>query len=406
MQRGNALDALLGAKHVDVDARYQHPPFAGWRAFHFASVDRDPEATQRLVAAGCDTTSPAPNELVGTAWLDAIEGLSNNAFTSYVTACKAAPDSVEFLNYRDPAGRTALHVAAILGSGPLVRLMFELGLEDASPSDIAGNTPLSLTIQHAHPSKSSIQALLDLGAKPSAEHVVEAASRGLSRVVALLVAAGAPVPPGVSRRTLKHAVGVATKLRSSAAHAPVLESSVLLNEAIARDDREALRLLLATGAHDVSQVLARAAACGSVRMINMLLAVPGVDTEARVTDPVCAFDGGTALHCDVASYEPRDEQVRLLIAAGANVNAELSCGLRAMDVTNHHRIKGLLAAHGAFYAPYEASAARSTFRTTQRLLVSLQNNDFKEMRLAIVAGADANATDMLGNRALHNDSHI
>ena len=118
MQRGDALDALLSAG-LDVDARYEHPPFDGWRAFHFASADRDPEATQKLVAAGCDTTSPAPNALVGTAWLDAIEGLSINAFTSYVTACKATTNSLEFLNHRDPAGRTAIHVAAILGSAPL-----------------------------------------------------------------------------------------------------------------------------------------------------------------------------------------------------------------------------------------------------------------------------------------------
>ena len=125
MQRGNALDALLGSTHVGVDACYEHRPFEGWKAIHFASADRDPEATQKLVAAGCDTTSPAPNDLVGAAWLDAIEGLSNNAFTSYVSACKAAPNSLEFLTYHDPAGRTAIHVATILGSGPLVRITTE-----------------------------------------------------------------------------------------------------------------------------------------------------------------------------------------------------------------------------------------------------------------------------------------
>jgi hypothetical protein len=61
----------------------------------------------------------------------------------------------------------------------------------------------------------------------------------------------------------------------------------------------------------------------------------------------------------------------------------------------------LLAAHGAQHAPYASSAARSAFRTTERLLLALQHNDFAEMRAAIAAGADPDAKDLLGNVSIH-----
>lgn len=147
----------------------------------------------------------------------------------YVSACKAADDPAAFLNWTDPAGRAALHVAAVLGSGTLMHLLFELGLANASPTDIAGNTPLSLAIQHAIPSMSCVRALVRHGAKPSAEDVQSAVSRGLAPLVALLVGAGAPTPSGVSRRTLKLAVGAAAKLLSSKP-VSVLGSEFLLNE--------------------------------------------------------------------------------------------------------------------------------------------------------------------------------
>jgi hypothetical protein len=247
LQRPAALHALLAecAKHIDVNATYEHQPFAGWRAFHFATVDRDAESAAQLAAAGCDT-APAPNELLGASWLDILEGLGNNEFTSYVSACRAAQDPAAFLSWHDPAGRTALHVAAIIGSGPLVRLLFELGLQDFAPADAVGNTPLTLAIQHGFPSMGCIQALIIHGSKPTQEHVLSAVSRGLSRLVALLVGSGAPVPPGVSRRAVKMAVGAAggvERPRSSSTPESILGSEVLMNESIARDNLEAFKVL-------------------------------------------------------------------------------------------------------------------------------------------------------------------
>jgi hypothetical protein len=401
LQRPASLDSLISEcpKNLDVDACYGHPPFAFWRAFHFSSADRDSEAAAKLAAAGADT-APPPNELFGTAWLDMIEGLGNNDFVSYISACKAAEDPVAFLGWTDPAGRAALHVAAVVGSGPLVNLLFELGLTNASPTDIEGNTPLGLAIQHALPSLSCVQALLDHGATPTAEHVVSAASRGLARLVALLVGSGAPTPPGVSRRTLKIAIGAAAKLRSSGP-VSMLGSDVLINEAVARDNIAVFRVLFATGAHDAASLLARTAACASVRILEVLLAHPGVDPNARINAPGCVFHGGTALHCAVSSFEAREAHVQALIAAGADVNAQLPCGFRPIDMATHSQMRALLAAHGAQHASYESTAARSAFRTTERLLVALQHNDFAEMRLAVAAGADPNAADLLGNGSMH-----
>ena len=342
MQRTEALDALLCEclDCVDVNALYEHAPFVGWRAFHFANADRDAELAAKLAAAGCDT-SPAPNDLLGLTWLDVVEGLSNNDFVGYLNACKAAADPVAFLQWTDPAGRGVLHVAAIIGSGPLVQLLFDLGLTNASPTDIAGNTPLSFAVEHMLPSLSCIQALIDRGAKPTAEHVVNAASRGLARLVALLVGSGAPVPPGVSRRAMKAAVGLVSKIHVPLAEASMLKSDVLMNEAIARDNIAAFRVLLATGAHDAASLLARTAACASVRILEVLLAHPGVDPNARINAPGCVFHGGTALHCAVSSFEAREAHVKALIAAGADVNAQLPCGFRPIDVATHSQMRTL-----------------------------------------------------------------
>jgi hypothetical protein len=83
------------------------------------------------------------------------------------------------------------------------------------------------------------------------------------------------------------------------------------------------------------------------------------------------------------------------------VNAELPCGLRAIDVANHAATRALLAFFGGRHAACENTPARSTFRSTQRLLVALQNSDFADMRRAISGGADVNAADLLGTNALH-----
>ena len=158
---------------------------------------------------------------------------------------------------------------------------------------------------------------------------------------------------------------------------------------------------MATGAHDVSQTLPRVAACGSLRMLKTLLAVPGVNVNARLRAPGCPFDGATALHCCVSSYEPRLDHVHALLEAGVDVNSELPCGLRPCDVVNHSQTRRMLASHGGAHAPYQNTASRSAFRAAQSLLVALQNCNFTDMRRAISEGASVHTTDMMGNSALH-----
>jgi hypothetical protein len=291
LQRPAALDALLYEcpKSLAVDDCYQHAPFAGWTAFNFTPADRDAVSGAKLAAAGCDTSS-APDGHVGTAWLDALEGLGDNNHSGFVGAFAAAADPHDFLNWRDPAGRTVLHNAAILGSAPLVHLLFELGFKDASPVDLTGDSPLTLAVQHSIPSFTTIRALLDNGATATADHVARAAVSGQARAAALLVGSGAPVPPGVTRRTLKNALAAARELRAAPA-ASVLRSDVLLCEAIARSNHEAVEFLMATGAHDASRTLPRVAACGSLRMLKTLLAVSGVSVNARLCAPGKGAEG-------------------------------------------------------------------------------------------------------------------
>jgi hypothetical protein len=69
LQRPAALDALISecSKNIAVDACYQHAPFAGWRAFHFAKADRDSPLIFQTSSSGSESVISGGTSMVFTA---------------------------------------------------------------------------------------------------------------------------------------------------------------------------------------------------------------------------------------------------------------------------------------------------------------------------------------------------
>ena len=397
LMRESALDALLAAR-VDVNAKYEHEPFRGWNAFNIAAATGNVAVAGKLVAAGCDAKPPA-NEATGRVWLNLMETMGDN-LTDFISAWRLAADPAAFLRWTDPAGRGAMHVASILGSALFVDLLFDLGCTDASPVDCARNTPLCLAVAHTLPSMTCIESLLTHGAIPTESHVKSALARGLTRLVAVLVTAGAPPPPGVSRRTVKAAVAATGRTSRVAAPRSVLVSDVLFSDSLLRGNFIAFETIFKARGADANAALPHAAAYGDARAVEYLLKQPGVNVDTRIESEAFHMTGATPLHLALSSYEPRDAVVALLVDAGADVNATLPCGLQPLDVAYHASSRELLIARGARHAAFDAGAIRERFRTTLRLMGSLMTADSTEMRLAIQAGASANCRDLLGGAPL------
>jgi hypothetical protein len=178
---------------ADLDLPCTKPPFAGWRAAHFAQADRDGETLSALASWGLDVSSLPPaqpdGDIDGAEWLDAVDLINSNFFTTYVLLWSRARNKSAFLSYADPAGRTISHVAAVVGSAALVELVEELGgaKEVFCAQDLTGVTPLSLAVKHTLPSVSVMSALIARGAAPSCDDLETATQRGYSRIVALWV---------------------------------------------------------------------------------------------------------------------------------------------------------------------------------------------------------------------------
>jgi hypothetical protein len=143
--------------------------------------------------------------------------------------------------------------------------------------DILGRTPLLLAVSLDMPSAETVATLIALGADLNTPDALGATpmrvavDRGRTQLVAMLAAAGAPVPSGVPMGIGKH-------------HKPVAEPIAVLHQhafpvcAISKGHIRALELALKTGKHSVDNLTCHASAYGTIDRVSL--------TEAGASTPV------------------------------------------------------------------------------------------------------------------------
>ena len=430
--------AALVRLGADVDAPLQRAPYAGWRPLHFAITlpccDSDARALiSSLMEKRCDVAALTDD---GLSVNDICLACGNDNFIELLTAAGAPPpDRVRCERYlksqacaarmlhsclqdldvtglaeeilkgadpsaSDPAGRTALHLCAALGSGPLVRFTAHTYGARLNEMDVLERTPLRIAVGIDTPSSASIAVLLALGADVSVADVNGATPldiavcRGQLELVATLAKAGARLPAGLPRR-------VARLHRAVEEPADVLRLHAFAVNAIQRGHLRALEAALVTGAHDVDNLTAHAAGYGPRESLQFLLARGG-SANSRITYPgTSLFSGGSALHAACGTTADRDAHVELLLKHGAGVNPTLPCGLTPCDVACRESTRALLAVHGGRGADLKTRAAAAGWLTDAALMYAVCERNADTAAVQGYAGADLNASDITGQTCLY-----
>jgi ankyrin repeat protein len=420
---------------ADVNAAYASEPFAGWRALHFAAAapcgpDTDallailitagadvtastndgfsatdiactdhPETAQLLVAAGAPPPSAARHALHLQTQARATPRLHAVVDELEVSAVCEELLLGAYVDGADPAGRTPLHLAARLGCPPLVRLLaFSFGA-NVNVQDVLGRTPLLIAVSLDMPSTETVATLLALGADWNTPDALGATpmrvavDRGRTQLVAMLAAAGAPVPAGVPASIAKQHRPVPEPINLMAQHAFAVSC-------ISKGHLRALDMALATGKHSLHNLTVHAAAYGTVDSLQFFLSRGG-DVSARLTHPAeSLYSGASALHAACGTTEDRDDHVRLLLEAGADINATMPNGLKPLDVACRAATRSLLISRGAVRA--ERTADGASWKFTAQMMYAVANHDFEEAKQHLYAGVPVETRDVLGRTVMHS----
>ncbi|MGY1730922.1 ankyrin repeat domain-containing protein [Geodermatophilus sp. SYSU D01045] len=223
-------------------------------------------------------------------------------------------------------GWTPLHLAVAQGREDVVRVLVDAGADLGARTE-SGRTPLHVAVEHA------------------------------PQLVPVLTGLGAAVDAAAAAY-LDDSGRLAAELDAGAPLTDVAGGWDLLTLAAAGGAPGTLRLLLDRGADPDGGALAAAAAVGRADLVRVLLDA-GATVGRRDPDT-----GRTALHEAVEAGRGDDapEVVRLLLAAGADVNATTSDGASALDISRiaaarHRRDAGQAGARDALVDLLVASGA-------------------------------------------------
>jgi ankyrin repeat protein len=395
-RQNSAVARALLSQHVDVNA----PQPDGATAIAWAAHWNDLEAAELLLRAGADVNTA--NDF-GVTPLSLACTNGSAAMVERLLAAGADP------NRGQATGETPLMTAARTGNVAAVKALLARGADVDARENVAGQTALMWSVSERHPEVARL--LIEEGANVHARSkggftpLLFAAREGDVESARLLIAAGTGVdqaaPDGATPVVLAAASGreaVAIFLLEHGADANLSAAGyTALHAAVPKAEPDLVNALLAHGA-DPNARLAKSPAA-------VFGPSGGAGSEVASGALVLsgANQGGGGRPTDVAA--PRDATpfwlaakyvnvpvMKALIAAGADPSLTLGDGSTPM-----------MAAAGLtqFEGPHSRRGDVSTFRTNWD-----EDDGLEAVRLLVDLGADVNATNRVGQTALHAAAYL
>jgi len=376
----------LLSKGADVNAKDKF----GWTPLHIATAQGSEDVVRLLIAKGGDVnahdkigdTPPylavelghkALVELFLAKGVDVNTKREDGSTLLHIAANKDHKDLVELLinkggdvNLKNNSGQTPLHPACLHGHKEVAELLIAKGA-NVNDKGNGGETSLHKAAGNGH--REVVELLVAKGADVNATSnygthpLGDAALAGHEDVVKLLLANGAEVNLNAKINPLSE------EYRGTALHAAVYGGhSTILDLLIANGADVKLNSIIGTPLHLAAGGIGGVEDEKSVEIVEKLLA-KGADVNAK-----SPRQGRTPLHeaVDAGRYKT----ARLLIAAGANVNAtDYEGNTPLSEAPVNSEIFNLLRKHGAKKSLHGAAA----------------EGDIDQVRLLISKGADVNA---------------
>ncbi|MCX5644112.1 MAG: ankyrin repeat domain-containing protein [Phycisphaerae bacterium] len=415
---------LLIRKGADVNAQDRH----GWTVLKWAIMDGSMDMIELLISNGADINEKKDKDgwtLVDFAvWncrKDAVHLLvtrGNYPDTIHTAACRGDLTQVKRyiedgtdVNTKDGIGRTALHWAVFADTTEVADFLITKGA-DVNAKANGGIRPLDLAIHSQHMVEFLISRGADVNSKGDSGWTALrlACNNGWSDLVELLIGKGADVNTrdkggmtplhGAAGRGRTDIVMLLLK-NGADATAKDNQGNTPLSMAEKRGHSEIVELLRKRGAKDESSAgavdakpaesLHRAATDGDIEQVKSLLAA-GANVNAPDTDPF----GTTPLFYAVS--KGYTETVEILIAHGAEVNATQKFSghtpLHIAAANGHEHIVRLLISKGADVNASPASRATPLHRAATQ-------GHREVVRILIEAGARLDLKDWEGKTPLY-----
>ena len=361
----------------------------------------DPEIVRLLVEAGADVNAAEGSG--GNTPLHEAVAQGNGEIVKILVAAGADVNAEGFM------GHTPLTLAAEEGAKEIMRILLRPGLDAGTSADgedkEAASTPSigsgALFTAIENDDVEMVRLLVEAGADVNAAEgfggntpLHEAVEKGDAEIVKILVAAGADVnAEGFMSRT---PLSLATEEGATEIMQILLGPGLDAGTSTDGEDEEA-----ASAPPMGSEALFAAIENDDVEMVRLLVEA-GADVNAAE-----GFGGNTPLHEAVEKGDT--EIVKILVAAGADVEAEGFMSRTPLSLAAEEGATEIIQIllgpgpdAGTSADDEDKEAASAPPMGSEALFTAIENDDVEMVRLLVEAGADVNAAEGFGgNTPLH-----
>lgn len=305
------------------------------------------------------------------------------------------------VNEKDSEGKTALHVATIVSSEEIFKILLEFGAgKSVNEQDVDGDTPLHAGVTHS--SEKLVELLLASGAKESLDvknndgltPLHNACWHGRKKMVELLVQAGANLEVRDTDGDTPLLMALQMPLHREDNKRAMQETATVENVQVSENELQVVKVLLDAKADACAKdnlgvtCLHFTAILPSEEIFNML-----IDSGAAAMINERDIDGDTPLINAVVYNNPKI--VRLMIEAGADFNIENNKGDTALELSlNYLDIAKIL-------TNAEAELITGNHPDQTELHLAVEKSDTETIEDLLSRGADVNAKDRGGQTPLH-----